>query len=173
MNKDKIEQLAEQKAAQLVDMTHKNVGLDAGIIPKTRQQRRSQERSSKKQTIKRIEGKDTKPLTHPDNLQSPATISEVIQIATSVAMDVVNDYHKQSNPIIVSLSLHMEIFKEKMIENGWVTPEQFDEIFESSVREFNEIRKEQLNERQADDVADQSDSPSLVVEESKDDSTSE
>lgn len=126
-------------------------------IPLNREQRRKRDRIEAKATKKGLKKQESKMV---DTMQTPATIGEVVQIATSVANDVINGYHQQANPLIVSMSLHIEIIKKKLVENNLVTEEEFDNLFEESVSEFNRLRDEKLNSSQSGEVATSADVPS-------------
>jgi NADPH-dependent curcumin reductase CurA len=147
-----------------------------------RADRRELERDKKKLQKKRnqVVGKMVK--NHQDkeaDLQSPATLQEVIQVASSVSADAINHYHHQSNPLMVSVSLHAELLKNILIEKGLITEEEYDKRFEESVADFNRMREEKLSERQTEAVATSSDVPltsdvdSPGVGDSEDNSTAE
>lgn len=133
------EESPELDLAQLEKLTPNN----------NRAQRRKLEQDKKR--LRRKENKVVVKMTENHEkklaqLENPATIRDVVEIATSVANDMINDYHKQSNPIIVSTTLHIEIIKAKLIEKGLVTAEEFEYLFEESVKEFNNIRSEKLRD---------------------------
>ena len=114
-----------------------------GNPPPNRAQRREQMRAAQRQ-LKNAPTQEQKLSDLKRSLGVPATIDDVVKISTAVAQDIVNEYHRQSNPIVVGMSLHIEILKNKLIQQGILNQEDFDKLFEESVAEFNRLRKEQL-----------------------------
>lgn len=58
-------------------------------------------------------------------LRLPCTVMEAIQLAESVAKDTIDGYHQNINPIIISLSIQIEVLKDmlmrsQIIEEGGV-----------------------------------------------------
>lgn len=51
-----------------------------------------------------------------ENLKKPCTILEAVQLAQGVSEDSIRNYHESINPIIVSLSIQIEVLKELLFE---------------------------------------------------------
>lgn len=137
MNKDNIQ---AQKLSEDGPELHKPNRKARRELEQARKRLNKKENKVVKQMVKKHDE------TGLENLGKQATIAEVIQLATAIVNDSINEYHKQANPVIVSLSLHMEIFKATLIENGILTEEKFDELFAQSVEVFNKVREEKLEE---------------------------
>lgn len=147
-------------------------------IPMSRKQRRAmrraEERAAKKELLKGAQIQLQK--QNKDPLQSHVTVAEAVQIATSVAMDVVNNYHQQANPVMIGLSVYAEVLKNVLIKHGLISEEEFQELYKQSVDEINRLQEERhkgesgkdnepspeggLDKRQDGDVATPTDVPS-------------
>lgn len=80
-----------------------------------------------------------------DQLKSPCTVLECAQISQSAAEDAVSNYHQNINPIIVSLSIQIEVLKSMLFESGVIDSKKYEEIFNERVEDYNKMRDETLN----------------------------
>lgn len=81
-----------------------------------------------------------------NQLQSPCTVIEAVQLAQGVAKDAVDNYHKGINPLIVSLSLQVELIKEILMQSNLVTEEDYKERLQKMIDKFNEDKAEMMKE---------------------------
>ena len=51
-----------------------------------------------------------------EELKKPCTLLEAVQLAQGVADDKIKDYHNNINPIIVSLTIQIEVLKEMLFK---------------------------------------------------------
>lgn len=93
-----------------------------------------------------------------DQLKSPCTVLEAVQLAQGVCDDSIKNYHEKLNPMLVSLSLQLELLKEMLFEGKPITnvegnvdniyilsEKDFIKRFEDKVEEYNRQRKEFLD----------------------------
>lgn len=82
-----------------------------------------------------------------DDLKEPCTILEAVQLAQGVAEDCVSRYHENINPIIVSLSIQIEVLKQMLFEEktGILSENRFQELFQKRVDEYTKQRDEAIN----------------------------
>lgn len=103
-----------------------------------------------------------------ENLKSPCTILEAIELSQGVADDAITNYHKSINPIIVSLSLQVEVLKSMLFSDGCaessiLLEHKFNELFKERAAEYNK-QKEEAFSKLKENVAKQSkDMPSTDV----------
>lgn len=100
-----------------------------------------------------------------DQLKSPATVLECAQIAQSAAEDAVSNYHQNINPIIVSLSIQIEVLKSMLIESGAISAEKFEADFNTRVDEYNKMKEETLNKMK--EAASQGNDPQGIIEDTE------
>lgn len=81
-----------------------------------------------------------------DNLQQPCTILECIQLSQGVASDAIKNYHETLNPIIVSLSIQIEVLKEILYRNNVVDEKEFVELFNARVEDYNKQKEEAMSQ---------------------------
>lgn len=82
-----------------------------------------------------------------DDLKEPCTILEAVQLAQGVVEDSVSRYHENINPIIVSLSIQIEVLKQMLFEEktGILSENRFQELFQKRVDEYTKQRDEAIN----------------------------
>lgn len=86
-----------------------------------------------------------------DKLQAynkPCSVLEVVKISRAVAEDVANEsleeYRRLSTGTIVAMTIQLEILKSLVINSGMITEEEFQSLYETSAREFEEKQREYL-----------------------------
>lgn len=88
-----------------------------------------------------------------EELKKPCTLLEAVQLAQGVADDKIKDYHNNINPIIVSLTIQIEVLKEMLFkcnEEGPVThgsiisEQEFIDKFNERVDDYNRQKEEAI-----------------------------
>lgn len=85
-----------------------------------------------------------------EQLNSPCTVMEAVQLAQGVAEDAVSNYHQNINPIIVSLSIQIEVLKELLFKEAALDPSMYEDLFNKRVEEYNKKRDEALTKMKED-----------------------
>ena len=107
-----------------------------------------------------------------EQLNTPCTVLEAVQLAQGVSEDAISNYHKSINPIIVSLSIQVEVLKELLFrgsqigENTFksiISEEEFIKVFKERVEDYNKQKEEAISKM----VEQQSYSEGDAVEESE------
>lgn len=81
-----------------------------------------------------------------NQMNSPCTITEAVQIARGVAEDVVLDYQRRTSNLQISLSLQVELLKKVVMDNGLITEEQFKEMYINAVDDYNKMTQPEQHE---------------------------
>jgi translation initiation factor 2B subunit (eIF-2B alpha/beta/delta family) len=81
-----------------------------------------------------------------NQLNSPCTVIEAVQLAQGVAKDAVDQYHKSLNPLIVSMSLQIELLKEILISKEVLNEEEYNNALEKKIQQFNEDKEKAMEE---------------------------
>lgn len=76
----------------------------------------------------------------------PCNLSEVIRIAKSVSEDSLKDYHNTLSPMLISVSLQLEMLKSVLFDANVISEEEYNEKFSMKVDEFNKDREKILEE---------------------------
>lgn len=100
---------------------------------------------SKKGTVIQMPNKSGN-LTEEELLNMPCTIKDVLRICEANVSDAIKNYHNNLNPMIISVSLQLEIIKKILIDSNLITEEKYNEIFKEKLDEFNADRKAILEE---------------------------
>lgn len=88
-----------------------------------------------------------------ENLKKPCTVLEAVQLAQGVSDDAIRNYHESINPIIVSLSLQIEVLKELLFEEHMVSEHastsillenEFVSRFNQRVDDYNKQKEEAI-----------------------------
>lgn len=76
----------------------------------------------------------------------PCNLSEVIRVAKSVSEDSLKDYHNTLSPMLISVSLQLEMLKSVLFDAKIISEEDYNEKFSKKVEEFNKDREKILEE---------------------------
>lgn len=96
-----------------------------------------------------------------NQLNSPCTVIEAVQLAQGVAKDAVDQYHRSINPLIVSLSLQVELLKEIIINKAnIISEEDYTKQLEERIDQFNKDKEKAMEElRQREEEASKEQEP--------------
>lgn len=98
-----------------------------------------------------------------EQLNKPCTVVEVVQLAQGVADDKIQVYHNNVNPIIVSLSIQLEVLKDMLFSSGIVDEEEFIKKFNDRVEDFNRSKEEVMKSIEQEIKSGNNGEPATVV----------
>lgn len=78
-------------------------------------------------------------------LNTPATLTEVVQVAMGVAQEEIENYARSTSPLQVSVSLQIEVLKSILVKKGVMTEEEFKELYLKEAEDFNKRQMEVVN----------------------------
>ena len=79
------------------------------------------------------------------NLNTPATLAEVIQIATAAAGDALVEYSKNINQVVIQQTILLSTLQEILISKGVITQEDYDKVVEKQTKSYQEERKKYID----------------------------
>lgn len=99
-----------------------------------------------------------------DILNTPCTLTEVVQVSRGVVQDEIDNYVRRTSPVQVSLSIQVEILKSIVIGSGLITEEEFKKLYMEKAEDFNRRQKEMLEKVEESKVATEMASDSVSID---------